>query len=71
MDFLLIPFLKILFLFIYLRERERERTRAGGAAEGEGKADSSLSQEPNDVGLDPRTLRFRTPRSGPELKAEA
>ena len=40
----------------------REITRGGVA---EGKADSPLSREPNDVRLDPKTLRSR-----PELKAD-
>ena len=55
----------LIYLFIYLRERERERASAGGKAEAEGEAGSLLSREPK-VGLDPKT-----PRSGPEPKADA
>ena len=62
---------KILFYFnflkrFYLFEREREHAQAGEGAEREGDADSLLSREPNNAGLDPRI-----PRSHLEPKADA
>ena len=51
-------FFKILFIYL----AKRERAQAGGVREGE--AGSLLSRE-LDMGLDPRT-----PRSGPEPKAD-
>lgn len=45
------------FNTFYLFDRERGRTQHGEhQAEGEGEAGSLQSKEPNDVGLDPRTM---------------
>ena len=45
--------------FIYSLEREGEikKVAQAGGAQEEGEADSPLSREPNDTGLDPRTPR--------------
>ena len=53
----MVYFLKSLLIHLRERERERGRAQAGGEAEGEREADSMLSREPDDAGLNPRTLR--------------